>query len=572
MTGNSKPMGLTGDRLAPRALIAILLYGGCLFLLNPGRPWALTFHEVNFAEPAREFLRTGDWVVPRIVGRPAWDKPPLMHWSIALALGALGTEAEWAARLPTTLATLATALLIARLAARRHGRAVGLVAGLVQLSTVYVLIQGRLAEADMLLCGAVTAAWSALAAATIDPSPQSTVRRAVGLAFFGATGLAFLAKGPLGLALVGLGAALYAVAERRREVWRVVLDPLGWAILGGLVAGWPLLAILSDRGLIENWWSNNVRRLTGELGGEKGPFFYLYTIPWLLLPWTPFVASGLRRSLRPLPAGGAASFERLLGAWFLGGFALIAFSAWKHKHYAIPILPPLSIYAAVGLQRLLLDPGPDTLRRVRVTAVVLTGVGLGVAAVAGGVGATTWAAVGLLGIVGGVGLGATARLERLRRPHVGMAGAFGTLAAVFVLAQALVMPRFDLYRPQADLGDRLNRVAPPGATIAVVEIPDPQITYYLRPPLARFDAIDDFAERLAGGPAPAPSTCYVVGPARLGAGLQRLGQVRLLDRAAVPHPKKSEADRLVVFEVTTGIAGGPPTEVATTDVRAGTTR
>ena len=141
----------------------VAAYGLAVLLVQFGTPWALTFHEVNFAEPAREFLRTGDWLVPRIGGRPLWDKPPLMHWSIAAALSAFGTEAEWAARLPATLSAVVVALAVASMAARWHGDRAGLLAGLVQSTSLHVLMQARLAEADMPLCAAVAVAMASLA-------------------------------------------------------------------------------------------------------------------------------------------------------------------------------------------------------------------------------------------------------------------------------------------------------------------------------------------------------------------------------------------------------------------------
>src|SRR5690606_25365129 len=115
-----------------------------------------------------------------------WDKPPLMHWSIAAAMAGFGTEAEWAARLPAMLSAVATALVIAGLAARWHGDRVGLLAGLVQSTGIYVFMQGRLAEADMMLCAAVAAAMASFAVAAADRGAGARPPRAWTLAYFGA--------------------------------------------------------------------------------------------------------------------------------------------------------------------------------------------------------------------------------------------------------------------------------------------------------------------------------------------------------------------------------------------------
>ena len=231
-----------GARLSGRSAAIVASYGLAVLLVQFGTPWALTFHEVNFAEPAREFLRTGDWLVPRLAGRPLWDKPPLMHWSIAASVSAFGTEAEWAARLPANLSAVAVALTVASLSARWLGDRVGLLAGLVQMTCIYTLMQARLAEADMPLCAAVTVAMASLARGAAGRLPGDRVPIGWTLAFFGASGVAFLAKGPIGPALIAAGAGLFAIVERRRAPWRLLLDPFGWALLLILILAW------ADRG------------------------------------------------------------------------------------------------------------------------------------------------------------------------------------------------------------------------------------------------------------------------------------------------------------------------------------
>ena len=101
-------------------------------------------------------LETGSWLVPTIGKRARLQKPPIIYWAMAASMAAFGSESEWPARLPSVVASLAVAILIADLGARQFGSRVGLVAGLAQLSSVYVLVSGQLADPDMLLAAAVT--------------------------------------------------------------------------------------------------------------------------------------------------------------------------------------------------------------------------------------------------------------------------------------------------------------------------------------------------------------------------------------------------------------------------------
>src|SRR4029077_19650791 len=118
----------------------IVIFGASLLCVSlTGKTRVLTYHEVLFVQPAREMLNTGDWVIPRIVGVPDTHNPPLPSWLIALAIKLLGSDSEWVVRLPSVLASLATALMIAGMTASWFGDRAGLFAGLAQLTTYSTL-------------------------------------------------------------------------------------------------------------------------------------------------------------------------------------------------------------------------------------------------------------------------------------------------------------------------------------------------------------------------------------------------------------------------------------------------
>src|SRR5262245_33017770 len=151
-------------RLRWTAAAVIVAFGASLLLMNlGGRNRSVTYHEALFAEPAKEMLASGNWILPTFAGVASTHKPPGGHWMIALMMALTGSAAEGVIRIPAALAGVATALVVAALAARWFGSRVGLVAGLMQVTTCYVLQLGRLAECDMLLTLAVTGAMGAFA-------------------------------------------------------------------------------------------------------------------------------------------------------------------------------------------------------------------------------------------------------------------------------------------------------------------------------------------------------------------------------------------------------------------------
>ncbi len=361
--------------------------------------------------------------------------------------------------------------------------------------------------------------------------PRGHVPRWLPVAYHASAALAFLTKGPVGLVFVGGGSLLFALVERRWRVWRFLLDPLGLLVSGFVVIGWPLYAYMNDPYFVESWRRHNVARFAGNLGGRTDPFyFYLYIAPLILLPWTPFVVSGLVaawRRQRPV-----VSSWRLPLCWTVAGLAFLSLSAWKHKHYIIPILPPMSILAAYGLARYIDRAKARGGVAARVAAGLLV-VG-GIAAVA--VGLTTdarlAARIGPIVATAGLGLGVANALRRAARPDRALVALFATVWLVAVLVQSLVMPRFDRYRQQTEFALRSNGLMPETATVHLLEVPDPQVMFYLRYPLERYPTLPGFDAHLARN---GESPVYVVTTGRRLEHLEQIGEVEILDQCPILH-------------------------------------
>jgi 4-amino-4-deoxy-L-arabinose transferase-like glycosyltransferase len=76
--------------------------------------------EPRYAWIARDMAETGDWVTPRLYGKPWFEKPPLYYWGAASCFKIFGVS-EAAARLPSAIAALLGTLAIAWLAWRIYG-------------------------------------------------------------------------------------------------------------------------------------------------------------------------------------------------------------------------------------------------------------------------------------------------------------------------------------------------------------------------------------------------------------------------------------------------------------------
>jgi len=460
----------------------IVLYGAVLLLALAASGKTLNYHEARYAQAAREMVASGNWLIPTVGGDPRLQKPAFTYWVIASVFEIFGPNG-FSARLPTALAALASALVIARLVASRLGERVGLVAALVQLSSVYTLVSGQLADPDMLLALAVVAAVACAARMLLVP-PGETKARWPALGFYAALGISFLVKGPIGAAFVVPPVALLAIIELGCDAWRPFIDPLGIVVFLALVSIWPIAAYLSNGAVLHAWLEENVGRMRGDLGREPA-LFYLYTVPWMLLPWAPLTAIGAYAVWRERPRD---PIWLLFAAWFASGVVLLSLSAGKHARYLVPVLPALSAFTAVGLRAV----EPAIARRID--------------------------------------------------PARAVAMALGLFLVGALVTQSVAVRRFDGYRSNRDLAERANREVPAHTRIALYGIPHNervQLLFYLDELPIVIEKIEDLAS--AGPPR------YVIAPANAAETLGKTMHLSIVDEAAKALSHHEHEERLVLF-------------------------
>ena len=160
--------------------------------------------EPRFAAIAQTMVDTGDWVVPIYNDTLAVDKPVLMHWCMAICFSLFGNN-ECAARLPSAVATLLTALALLRAGTRWWNPTTGVVAALAFVGCLLVGIESHAATPDAILVALTT--WSTILVAEVllgDQGrrsgslllPQLSLARAATIGVL--MGLAVLCKGPIG--------------------------------------------------------------------------------------------------------------------------------------------------------------------------------------------------------------------------------------------------------------------------------------------------------------------------------------------------------------------------------------
>jgi 4-amino-4-deoxy-L-arabinose transferase-like glycosyltransferase len=503
----------------------IVALGALLYLTCLGR-WELSYpDEPDVVEPVRAMLATGDWVTPRH-GEVAWiDYPPLAFWAQALSCEALGGLTRYAHRLPSALAAIGLALAVLAFGRRRLGPAVGLVAAVVLLTMPQFAWQAVNAHPDMLFAAFQGGGLLLYAAAERWRPGAAWAARAGAFACFGA---AVLAKGPLGLMLPGLVLTLWHASLRQwgRILW---LAPLALVALA-VAAPW-YLALAHAQGwefvksevLLQN--VGRFRSGSGR-GHERPVYYYLERIvpdlgAWILL-WLPFHKLG--RGLL-----WADPLRRLLTIWAGATLLLLTLAATKRGVYLLSAYPAVALLIGELFVRVMTATrdassraARDTRTLARVATWIVAPVALALVAApfllprllerTHSRGAAEHEAVLGLGpaaVVAAVVLAASLSLWR-RAAHTRrfgwlVAGVAFVGGAVFLVAVALVVPRFDptwSYRP---LGEDLRAHTPPGEPVGFLapgfEIRRrAAVLYFSERPLRYLASPDDLRAFLAEKP------------------------------------------------------------------------
>jgi 4-amino-4-deoxy-L-arabinose transferase-like glycosyltransferase len=321
-----------------RALIVVLLLLAAVAVLEPKGSGLAEPDETRYAEIPREMLASGDFVVPRLNALPYFEKPPLLYWVNAAAMRALGPT-PWAARLPTRLAGIGTAILVV-LAAGGFRKREGLAAGILLLAAPLGFLMARTNLTDGLLTFFFTAT---LLAARAAIERRAEGRPWVGLAAWtgAAAAGAFLTKGLIALALPGLILLLWCAATGRlRGLGALVASPAPLVFVA-LSAPWFVLVARRHPGFLQFFFVHeHFQRFATGAAKRAGPIWYF--VPVIVagfLPGLPFLLAAFRRAVRRADEG----FFFLL--WFAAVFVFFSLSQSKLPPYIFPALPAAAILA-----------------------------------------------------------------------------------------------------------------------------------------------------------------------------------------------------------------------------------
>jgi 4-amino-4-deoxy-L-arabinose transferase-like glycosyltransferase len=360
---------------------AVLLLPLLLLLLAAWRPLALP-DEGRYAEVGRWMLSSGDWLTPRLDGVPFFHKPPLLYWLEAVSMQLFGVT-PWAARLVVGLhaclmwgcMVLCTRHIADAATARRAAWMLG--------TSLAFLVGGQYLNHDM-----VVATWMGLAIWCFARALMHPVGVHANWARAGflACALGVLSKGLIGVLLPGFVLTLWVLwTWQWRKVWALPWVS-GVLLFLAVALPWFLLAAREHPDMLAYMFGKHqFGRYTATTFNNARPWwFYGVAVVLLMFPWVFFALAhgwqrvwmGLRLAwqrktgqvpLAPIAQRAPEDFEQALSAakaalvqrhwvalcwiWVLGILLFFSIPNSKLIGYALPVVPPLAVLAALWWQQ-----------------------------------------------------------------------------------------------------------------------------------------------------------------------------------------------------------------------------
>ncbi len=323
---------------------------GDLGLVGPDEP--------RYAQVAKEMLVSGDLVTPRLYGQPWFEKPILYYWLVSISYKAVGIS-EFSARLISALAAVLGVFAIFWVAKDFLSPRGGVLAGLILASSPLYFSLARAATMDMLLTGTLTASYACLYFTLFGQLQKSTNANEISslrsspAVYFIYFFLAFsvLAKGPVGVVLIGGTLLLFLSATRQFALFRKMRPFMGILIFLALASPWYGLCYRANGWTFvdEFLLKHNLARFATDRYWHSQPFwFYLPVLLGGFFPWIFQLALAARRLAPSRWRGSSAvdSKELFLWLWGLVPIVFFSFSRSKLPGYILPSIPAFSILAA----------------------------------------------------------------------------------------------------------------------------------------------------------------------------------------------------------------------------------
>jgi 4-amino-4-deoxy-L-arabinose transferase-like glycosyltransferase len=453
--------------------------------------------EAHYAELTREMMRSGNWFVPLLDGKPFIDKPVLFHWLQGASVSLLG-ESEFSARLPSAIAALALFAITRWVGIALLGAEAGEWGAIMFATIPATFALSSIGLFDMVFTAFLFGAVGCLLVAAKQRRPR------LEHAAYGLLALAVMTKGPVALLLVALfcGGAWLAGGGMRAAI-----AGLRWPAGLGLaaLAASPWFVWMHGRfgaDFVQGYLlAGNLFYFTQPASFSSRAIshvYYLRAFAGAFFPWSAVLVGRAIDVIRNRRVAEWPVEERLLWLWAGIIVAFFSLARFKLDHYIFPAAPACCLIAARAWSEAARDETRDWYG-TRISVLTIAAILL----VAGSFGSVYLFELNLelpeaavvfpvVLAVGGVALLAASAANRWRMPRSPLAPVL-TLLAAYVCIVTIGYPALEQTRPTALVARTLRQMTTPDAPLAIYRLEQwrASLRYYTERPIARLSTPED---------------------------------------------------------------------------------
>lgn len=345
------------------SLLALL----CLLFLFVGLNFypLLDVDETRYAVMSRDLVSSFNWNSLMLNSEPFLEKPPLYFWLVGASIKAFGQFSEFAVRLPIALLASFVTFFTYYVGKKVLSRKFGMISALILLSSVFFLILAHVAILDMVLTVFMT---SAIYSAFMTHFCTEKYKKYFWWYFYLFTGLGFLAKGILAIAIPVVVIFLYNLAVGKvKEIFKPINMLPGIVIFFILALPWHILMYIEygDRFIKEYFLYHHFARFvnSAHIGRERPllyfiPIFFLGFLPWSFV-FIAFLTDGTKKLIAKYKAATGSVKAKLIALldaptneqklilfatiYFFVVFAVFSSSSTKLPTYILPVFPAAAL-------------------------------------------------------------------------------------------------------------------------------------------------------------------------------------------------------------------------------------
>lgn len=349
----------------------LFLLIGCVYFLffRLGSYGFFETTDARYAEISYEMAKTGDFITPRLNYIKHFHKPPFTYWITCLGYYIFGYN-EWGARFFTGIAGLLVLVITLLLSISMFDIETGILSGLILVSMIGFIAVTHVVSTDVYLLASIVL--------SIYLLWQWENRNISPLWLWAVLGVSSLIKGPVGPFLVGTIAIAYLILSGEIKRIKELQIKKGILIFSLIASPWYIIVCLKNKGLLSYFLHVQLlsRLKSGTMGHPHPWYYYLYTFPLLVFPWTLYLIPALGSRLFHLDKKGL-----LLMLWAILPIILFSLMKTKLPFYIIPSLPPLAILLANWWSRVKEDRLLDIIDRLMwAFIIILVIISFGIAA------------------------------------------------------------------------------------------------------------------------------------------------------------------------------------------------